>query len=53
MYTLNLGIDAVKKMYKDNGIANYRYKDYDFIENNELSKTARAGNLGILQSVVV
>lgn len=38
MYTLNLGIDAVKKMYKDNGIANYWYKDYDFIENNELAK---------------
>jgi hypothetical protein len=38
MYTLNLGIDAVKKMYKDNGIAQYWYKDYDFIENNELAK---------------
>jgi len=38
MYTLNLGIDAVKKMYKDNGISNYRYKDYDFIEKNELAK---------------
>jgi hypothetical protein len=38
MYTLNLGINAVKKMYKDNGIEQYRYKDYDFIENNELAK---------------
>lgn len=38
IYTLNLGIDAVKKMYKDNGIAQYWYKDYDFIENNELAK---------------
>jgi len=38
MYTLNLGIDSVKKMYKDNGIGNYRYKEYDFIENNELAK---------------
>ena len=38
MYTLNLGIDSVKKMYKDNGIGNYWYKNYDFIENNELAK---------------
>ena len=38
IYTLNLGIDAVKKMYKDNGIANYWFKSYDFIEGNELAK---------------
>ena len=36
--TLNLGIGSLKQMYKDNGIVQYRYKDYDFIESNPLAK---------------
>ena len=36
--TLNLGMWALKQMYKDNGIVQYRYKTYDFIEANPLAK---------------
>ena len=36
--TLNLGMSALKQMYKDNGIVQYRYKTYDFIEANPLAK---------------
>ena len=36
--TLNLGMSALKQMYKDNGIVQYRYKTYDFIEQNPLAK---------------
>lgn len=35
---LNLWISSLKQMYKDNGIVQYRYKDYDFIEANPLAK---------------
>ncbi len=37
--TLNLGLSALKQMYKDNGIVQYRYKDYDVIESNQLAKS--------------
>lgn len=37
--SLNLWIWALKQMYKDNWIVQYRYKDYDFIENNPLAKS--------------
>jgi hypothetical protein len=36
--TLNLGMGALKQMYKDNGIVQYWYKTYDFIESNPLAK---------------
>lgn len=36
--TLNLGMWALKQMYKDNGIVQYWYKTYDFIESNPLAK---------------
>jgi len=36
--TLNLWMSALKQMYKDNGIVQYRYKTYDFIESNPLAK---------------
>lgn len=36
--TLNLWMSALKQMYKDNGIVQYRYKTYDFIEQNPLAK---------------
>ncbi len=36
--TLNLGMAALKQMYKDNGIVQYRYKTYEFIESNPLAK---------------
>ncbi len=36
--TLNLWLSALKQMYKDNGIVQYRYKDYEFIESNPLAK---------------
>ncbi|MEI6673308.1 MAG: hypothetical protein WCL02_08635 [bacterium] len=36
--TLNLGMSALKQMYKDNGIVQYRYKTYDLIESNPLAK---------------
>ena len=36
--TLNLWMSALKQMYKDNGIVQYRYKTYDFIEANPLAK---------------
>ena len=36
--TLNLGMWALKQMYKDNGIVQYWYKTYDFIESNSLAK---------------
>lgn len=29
---------ALKQMYKDNGIVQYRYKTYDFIEQNPLAR---------------
>lgn len=35
---LNLWMSALKQMYKDNGIVQYRYKTYDFIESNPLAK---------------
>jgi hypothetical protein len=35
---LNLGMSSLKQMYKDNGVAQYWYKDYDFIEANPLAK---------------
>jgi len=35
---LNLWISSLKQMYKDNSIVQYRYKDYDFIESNQLAK---------------
>jgi len=35
---LNLWISALKQMYKDNSIVQYRYKDYAFIESNQLAK---------------
>lgn len=38
MDTLNLGMAALKQMYKDNGIVQYRYKTYDFIEQNPLAR---------------
>ena len=37
--TLNLGLSALKQMYKDNGIVQYWYKEYDVIEANPLAKT--------------
>ena len=37
--TLNLGLSSLKQMYKDNGIVQYRYKDYSFIEANPLAKS--------------
>jgi hypothetical protein len=36
--TLNLGMSSLKQMYKDNGIVQYRYKEYEFIESNPLAK---------------
>jgi len=36
---LNLWIWALKQMYKDNGIVQYRYKSYEFIEVNPLAKS--------------
>lgn len=36
---LNLGMSSLKQMYKDNGISQYRYKDYTFIESNPLAKS--------------
>lgn len=35
---LNLGISALKQMYKENSIVQYRYKDSNFIESNQLAK---------------
>jgi hypothetical protein len=37
--TLNLGLSALKQMYKDNGIVQYRYKEFDVIESNPLAKS--------------
>lgn len=39
VFTLNLWLSALKQMYKDNGIVQYRYKDFDFIESNPLAKS--------------
>lgn len=36
--TLNLWMWALKQMYKDNGIVQYWYKTYDFIESNPLAR---------------
>ncbi len=36
--TLNLGMGALKQMYKDNGIVQYWYKTYDFVEQNPLAR---------------
>ncbi len=35
---LNLWIGALKQMYKDNGVVQYRYKEYQAIESNPLAK---------------
>ena len=35
---LNLGIGSLKQMYKDNGVVQYRYKEYQSIEANPLAK---------------
>ncbi len=37
--SLNLWTNALKQMYKDNDILDYRYKTYDEIERNELAKS--------------
>lgn len=37
--TLNLGLSALKQMYKDNGIVQYWYKEFDVIESNPLAKS--------------
>lgn len=39
VFTLNLWLSALKQMYKDNWIVQYRYKDSDFIEANPLAKS--------------
>jgi len=39
VFTLNLWLSALKQMYKDNWIVQYRYKDFDFIESNPLAKS--------------
>lgn len=43
--SLNLGMSSLKQMYKDNGISQYRYKDYNFIEVNPLAKSLVAETL--------
>ncbi|MDD3262272.1 MAG: hypothetical protein PHR61_00330 [Candidatus Absconditabacteria bacterium] len=35
---LNLGLGSLKQMYKDNGVVQYRYKEYQAIEANPLAK---------------
>jgi len=35
---INLWLSALKQMYKDNGISQYRYKDYEEIQNNTLAE---------------
>ena len=35
---INLWLNALKQMYKDNGISQYRYKDYSEIQNNALAE---------------
>jgi hypothetical protein len=35
---LNLGLASLKQMYKDNGVVQYRYKEYQAIESNPLAK---------------
>lgn len=37
--TINLGISSLKQMYKDNGVVQYRYKEYQTIEANPLAKS--------------
>lgn len=37
--TINLGISSLKQMYKDNGVVQYRYKEYQSIEANPLAKS--------------
>lgn len=37
--TINLGISSLKQMYKDNGVVQYRYKEYEVIEANPLAKS--------------
>ncbi|MDR2540463.1 MAG: hypothetical protein LBD11_01440 [Candidatus Peribacteria bacterium] len=36
--SINLGVNALMQMYKDNGISKYRYKNYEEIENNPFAK---------------
>lgn len=35
---INLWVNALKQMYRDNAIFQYRYKDYETIESNPLAK---------------
>lgn len=35
---LNLGLNSLKQMYKDNGISQYRYKSYEEIEDNPFAR---------------
>lgn len=36
--TINLGVNALMQMYKDNGISKYWYKNYEEIEENPFAK---------------
>ena len=36
--SLNLGVNSLMQMYKDNWISKYRYKNYEEIENNPFAK---------------
>ena len=36
--SINLGVNALMQMYKDNGISKYRYKNYAEIESNPFAK---------------
>jgi len=37
--TINLGIASLKQMYKDNGVVQYWYQEYQTIESNPLAKS--------------
>ncbi len=36
--TINLGVNTLMQIYRDNGISKYRYKNYEEIENNPFAK---------------
>lgn len=49
---LNLGLNSLKQMYKDNGISQYRYKSYEEIEDNPFARDLIINTLEFYSSLL-
>ena len=50
--SLNLGVNALMQMYKDNWISKYRYKNYEEIEDNPFAKNLVVQTLEFYSSML-